>query len=337
MKRIVCTEPHQFKVVETEIPVRTEKEALVKVKRIGICGTDLHAYQGNQPFFTYPRVLGHELSGYIDEVPESHSSLQKGSQVSIIPYIECGDCIACRKGKTNCCTDMRVMGVHIDGGMSEVIAVPLDHLLDTSGLSLDEAAMVEPLSIGAHAVNRAHVHKEDVVLVIGAGPIGLGVMAFAKESGATVIGMDISDERLDFAKKWANIDYTINGSNNSLEILKTLTNEDLPTIVFDVTGNIKSMEEAFHYPAHGGKLVYVGLVKSHLTFFNPEFHKKELTLLGSRNATKKDFYKVIEMLKNKKIDLELYITHRTSFEEMPKAFQQWLNPKERVIKAVIEI
>lgn len=337
MKSIVCEQPFEFKMIESEKPFPNSGEALIRVRRIGICGTDIHAYGGNQPFFSYPRILGHELSGLIESIPENESGLSVGDQVSIIPYMECGKCLACRSGKTNCCTDMKVLGVHAEGGMSEWITVPYKHLVKTEGLTLDQSAMIEPLSIGAHAVRRAAIHKGEFALVIGAGPIGLGVMAFAKEQGAKVIAMDVNDERLAFAGKWANADYTLNVMENPMEKLAQLTNGDMPSVVFDATGNAKSMMESFKYPAHGGRLIYVGLVKANITFNDPEFHSKELTLMGSRNATKEDFDYVVNTLKNDKLDMSQYITHRTHMDEMINQFEGWLTPEAKVIKAIVEI
>ena len=337
MKSIVCEQPKQFKMIETERPVPNSEEALIRVRRIGICGTDIHAYGGNQPFFSYPRILGHELSGYIESIPENALGLEVGDQVSIIPYMECGECIACKNKKTNCCTNMKVLGVHIEGGMSEWITVPYNHLVKTEGLTLDQSAMIEPLSIGAHAVRRAAIQEGEFALVIGAGPIGLGVMAFAKEQGAKVIAMDVNDERLAFASKWANADYTVNALNHPLEKLAELTNGDMPTVVFDATGNAKSMMNAFEFPAHGGRLIYVGLVKSDISFNDPDFHSKELTLMGSRNATREDFDYVVNTVKNGVVDLDLYITHRTHLDDMIQQFEGWLTPEAKVIKAIVEI
>ncbi|MCM3772512.1 MULTISPECIES: zinc-binding alcohol dehydrogenase family protein [Priestia] len=337
MKSIVCEQPNQLKKVESKRPIPQAEEALIRIQRIGICGTDIHAYEGNQPFFTYPRVLGHELSGYIEFIPHNELGLKAGDQVSIIPYMECGKCIACRNGKTNCCTDMKVLGVHIEGGMSEWITVPYTHLVRAEGLTLDQAAMVEPLSIGAHAVRRAEIQQGEFVLVIGAGPIGLGVMAFAKDQGAKVIAMDVNNERLAFASEWAKVDYTLNVLNNPFDKLVELTNAEMPTIVFDATGNAKSMTEAFNYSAHGGKLIYVGLVKADISFNDPEFHKRELTLMGSRNATLEDFHYVVDTLKCNKVDLNRYITHRAQFDQLIEQFEDWLTPEANVIKAIVEI
>lgn len=337
MKSIVCYQPYVLKFYEVENPIPKEGEAIVVIKRIGICGTDLHAYKGNQPFFQYPRVLGHELAGVIEWIGQNVSGLKAGDQVSIIPYMECGECVACCKGKTNCCTQMKVLGVHIDGGMSEKICVPYDHLMKTEGLSLDQTAVIEPLSIGAHAVRRAKIKERDFVLVIGAGPIGLGVMSFARQAGARVIAMDINEKRLEFCRQWAKVDYTINALESPIEALKEITGGDMPDIVFDSTGNIKSMTNSFYYPANGGKLIFVGLVKSDIVFSDPDFHSKELTLMASRNATREDFDHVIKAIQRGEIDVDSYITHRSKFEDMLNTFSEWLNPEASVIKAMLEL
>ncbi len=337
MKSIVCEQPDLFIFKEIEEPECTQGSALVRIRRIGICGTDLHAYKGKQPFFTYPRILGHELAGIIEEIGENELGLQAGDQVSIIPYMHCGKCIACRNGKTNCCTDMQVFGVHIDGGMRERVSVPLSHLIQTNGLTLDQSALLEPFSIGMHAVRRSELRTGEVVLVIGAGPIGLGVMAFAKQKGATVIAMDLNEERLDFCRKWAKVDYIVNAGQNPSEQIASITGGDYPTIVFDATGNQRSMTDAFRYVGHGGKLVYVGLVREEITFNDPEFHKREMTVMGSRNATLEDFDQVMAALKSGTIHVEQYITHRVPFGEMIAHFDSWLLPEEKVIKAVVEL
>jgi 2-desacetyl-2-hydroxyethyl bacteriochlorophyllide A dehydrogenase len=335
VKCIVCEEPKLFNRINTEKPKYQEDNAIVNIKQIGICGTDLHAFMGNQPFFEYPRVLGHELAGVIDSIADNPNGLQKGDQVSIIPYMECGRCIACRKGLTNCCTDMKVLGVHLDGGMCEQISVPYDHLIQTNGLTLDETAILEPLSIGAHAVRRSDMKKDDFVLVIGAGPIGLGVMTAAKQKGAKVIAMDINEGRLRFSHKWARVDHTINALKNPIEELNDITSGDMPPIVFDATGNSKSMMDAFQYLANGGKLIYVGLVKSDITFSDPLFHSKELDLLASRNATKEDFDFVIQSIKDGYIDANNFITHRSHFDNLIDEFEKWLDPNSLVIKAMV--
>jgi 2-desacetyl-2-hydroxyethyl bacteriochlorophyllide A dehydrogenase len=337
MKGIVCEEVEKFAYVELPEPTLAPGEAIIRIRRIGICGTDLHAYKGNQPFFSYPRVLGHELSGIIERIEEDDTGLHEGDQVSIIPYLHCGECIACRKGKTNCCTDMKVLGVHVDGGMRERVSIPVTHLIKTNGLTLDQSAILEPLAIGAHAVRRSGLQQGETVLVIGGGPIGLGVMAFAKYAGATVIAMDINDERLAFSRSWANVEHTVNALHQPKEQLAAITGGDYPSVVFDATGNAKSMTDSFGLVAHGGTLVYVGLVKADIAFHDPEFHKRELTLMGSRNATRQDFDTVLEAVGSGRIDIDRYITHRTSFDDMISQFESWLKPESKVIKAIVEL
>lgn len=337
MKCIECTTPNSLIMKDVECPVPGPDEALVRIRRIGICGTDLHAYRGRQPFFTYPRVLGHELSGEIAEVDANQYGLKQGDKVAIIPYLECGKCSACRNGRPNCCTQLQVLGVHKDGGMCEYITVPVDHLVKTNHITLDQAAVIEPLSIGAHAVRRAEMKAGDVALVVGAGPIGLGVMKFAKLAGATVIAMDINEERLQYCSKWVPADYTVKAAADPILQLEEITDGDLPGIVFDVTGNAQSMMNAFKYAAHGGKIVYVGLVQADITFHDPDFHKKELTLMGSRNATREDFEHVINQMTDGKIDAESYVTHRASFADMIKEYENWLKPETKVIKALVEL
>jgi len=336
MKAIVCEQIGRLAVHEVGEPVASPGTAVLDVKRIGICGTDLHAYRGNQPYFTYPRILGHELSGIVRSVGAGVEGIAAGDRVAVVPYLHCGACIACRRGKTNCCTNMQVLGVHVDGGMRERIAVPGAQLIRTNELSLDQSAMLEPLAIGAHAVRRSGLTAADTVLVIGAGPIGLGVMAMAKRAGATVIAMDVNDERLELCRRVARADHAANALREPERTILEITNGDNPTVVFDATGNARSMAASFRYPAHGGTLVYVGLVKSDIAFDDPEFHKRELTLMGSRNATKEDFRSVMEALAAGAIDMSSYITHRAAFDDVTSVFESWLQPESKVMKAVVE-
>lgn len=337
MKTIVCEQPNQFVAKHTERPVPKPGEALIQIQRIGLCGTDYHAYRGNQPFFEYPRVLGHELAGEIVWVPEGSDEFTVGELVAVIPYMACGSCIACRRSKTNCCTAMSVLGVHTDGGMREIISVPLKFIIKADGLTPDQAALVEPLSIGAHAVRRSGVQAGEYVVVIGAGPIGLGVMKFAKLAGAQVIAMDLNEERLAYCKTWVPVDYTVQAGNQALEQILAITGGDLPTVVLDATGHPGSMMNAFQYVSHGGVLVYVGLFKGDITFHDPDFHKKELTLMGSRNATREDFEYVLSCMRSGEIDTDTFITHRVEFDQLIEQFETYLDPKQQVIKAMVAL
>ncbi|WP_166243076.1 zinc-binding alcohol dehydrogenase family protein [Paenibacillus turpanensis] len=336
MKCIVCEEPRRLVMKEADLPTPGPDEALLRILRVGICGTDMHAYRGNQPYFVYPRILGHELAAEIFVIGNNEKGLAVGDQVCVIPYVHCGACIACRRGKTNCCTQMSVIGVHQDGGMREYMTVPIRHLVRTEGLTPDQAAVVECFSIGAHSVRIAGIGPGDVVLVIGAGPIGLSTMKFAKLAGAKVIAMDLNEERLDFCKSWVPADHTVNAMNEPLREVERITGGDYPITVFDATGNVKSMEQAVQYVAHGGRLVYVGLVKSDITFHDPDFHKREMVIMGSRNANKEDFAEVIDNIRAGRIDTDAFITHRTAFTELIEQYDHLMRPETGVIKAVVQ-
>jgi len=335
MKSLVCVEPSKFEYRDIEKPRLEEGFSLLKIKRIGICGTDLHAYEGTQPFFSYPRILGHELSGELVE-PNGAVGFEKNEAVTFIPYYSCGKCIACRTGKPNCCVNIRGAGVHIDGGMVEYLAVPSFALIHGNGLSFEELALVEPLAIGAHAIRRAAVKDGEFVAVIGAGPIGLGVMEFAKIAGGKVIAIDVNDDRLAFCRKNLGIAHAVNpATDNALEAVKEITDGDWAPVVIDATGSLKAINGGLDYLAHGGRYVLVGLQREAFSFNHPDFHKRESTLMSSRNATREDFDHVVRSLKNRKIDVRTYITHTTPFDRAMEEFPKWLSPQSGVVKAMI--
>lgn len=338
MKKLICITPGSFEYAQGEKPEARKGQAIIKVKRIGVCGTDLHAYEGTQPFFSYPRILGHELAGELIDF-ENAPGFEKGESVTFIPYFNCGKCIACRTGKPNCCSSINVCGVHVDGGMVEYLSVPSYSLIHGEGLSYDALALVEPLAIGAHGVRRGDVKQDEFVLVVGAGPIGLGTMEFARIAGGKVIALDINEARLAFCKEKLGVDYTINGMTEKVEErLKEITNGDMPTVVIDATGNQKAINGAFQYMAHGARYVLVGLQKGDLVVSHPEFHKREATLLSSRNATREDFELVISSMKKGDVDPTTYITHRVIFSKVKTEFEKWLDPTtDGLIKAMIEM
>jgi 2-desacetyl-2-hydroxyethyl bacteriochlorophyllide A dehydrogenase len=337
MKTLVCTKPGRFEYATGRKPELKKGQAIIKIKRIGICGTDLHAFEGTQPYFNYPRILGHELAGELLEFDDA-AGFNVGESVTFIPYFNCGRCIACRKGKPNCCVSMQVCGVHVDGGMVEYLSVPSSSLLHGEGLSFDELALVEPLAIGAHGVRRAAVETGEFVLVIGAGPIGLGTMEFARIAGGHVIALDINEQRLQFCKNKLNVAHTVNAlSPDVAEQLKEITNGDMPTVVIDATGSLKAINNAFQYMAHGASYILIGLQKRDISFNHPEFHKREATLMSSRNATRQDFEHVIAGMKKGEVKPATYITHRVLFNDVKEEFEGFLNPANGVIKAMVEV
>jgi 2-desacetyl-2-hydroxyethyl bacteriochlorophyllide A dehydrogenase len=334
---LVCTEPGHFAYKTRPAPTLAAGEALLRIRRVGICGTDLHAFEGTQPFFSYPRVLGHELAGELVDTGEAEG-FAVGEAVTFIPYFNCGHCVACRSGKPNCCVHMQVCGVHVDGGMAELLAVPAAALVHGQGLSYDELALVEPLAIGAHGVRRADVQPGEWVLVVGAGPIGLGVMEFARIAGGQVIALDVNEQRLAFCYEQLGVAHTINALAPDVAAqLAAITGGDMPTVVIDATGNLGAITGAFTYLAHGGRFVLVGLQKGDISFSHPEFHKREATLMSSRNATRQDFEHVISAMRRGLVEPTTYITHRTGFGELKDEFAQWLSPATGVIKAMVTL
>ncbi len=336
MRSLVCARPGALAVEERSQPAPGEGEVLVRIRRAGVCGTDLHIFQGSHPFLEYPRVIGHELSGEVaDRGPGCTVPL--GQQVYIIPYLSCGACVACRRGKTNCCQRIGVLGVHIDGGMADYVCVPEANVAAADGVTLDQAAMVEFLAIGAHAVRRASPRAGDRILVVGAGPIGIGCMLFAGLQGGVVTALDLRPDRLDFCRKQLDVDHAVVAGANASEKLSALTAGDFFDIVIDATGNAKSMMAGLDYVAHGGTYVLVSVVRDTISFPDPEFHKRETTLLGSRNATPEDFSKVFDAMREGRVATDALITHRVPLETAPGSFPLWIKPEAGVIKALIEI
>lgn len=312
-------------------------EVRVGIRRIGICGTDLHAFKGDQPFFKYPRVLGHELGVEVLETGAGVSGLDVGDYCAVEPYLHCGKCPACLSGKTNCCEHLVVLGVHEDGGMTEELVLPAGKLHRSDVLPLEHLALVEMLSIGAHAVARAGIQVQDKVLVVGAGPIGLSVCQFVKLAGADPVVFELDPQRRAFCESFLGVSTCIAPDQNPPAQLRELMQGTLPDVVFDATGSSRSMHQAFDLVGTGGKLVFVGLVLGDIAFHNPEFHRKELTLLSSRNATSADFSYVIRMLEAGHINLTPWITHRTDFDSLITAFPDWLTRDAGVVKAMVDV
>jgi 2-desacetyl-2-hydroxyethyl bacteriochlorophyllide A dehydrogenase len=336
MQSLVCVTPGKFEYREIEEPQARNGFTILKIRRIGICGTDLHAFEGTQPYFSYPRVLGHELAG---EIVSTHAEgFAKGEKVTFIPYFNCGKCIACRRNMPNCCVNIIVSGVHADGGMVDLLSVPDYSLVHGNELSFDELALVEPLAIGAHGIRRAAIEEGEFVLVVGAGPIGLGAMEFARIAGAQVIAMDINDRRLEFCTEKLGVTHTVNPlKGDPIRQLKEITHNDMPTAVIDATGSLRAINDGFQYLAHSGRYVLIGLQKGELSVSHPEFHKREATLMSSRNATRQDFEHVINSMKKGDVDPATYITHRVKFSEITEQFQSWLVPETGVIKAMVSL
>jgi 2-desacetyl-2-hydroxyethyl bacteriochlorophyllide A dehydrogenase len=322
MRRITLLQPGSFAADSCPPPEPRPGHALVRTHRIGVCGTDLHAFAGRQPFFTYPRVLGHEIGVEVLQVPAGETRIRPGDRCAVEPYLNCGGCHACRAGRTNCCENLQVLGVHTDGGMRGRITVPMDKLHKSTVLSFDQLALVETLGIGAHAVARSQLLAGESVLIVGAGPIGLAVLQFALLGGGRVRVLDVSRERRDFAARFG---------------VETLAEPDgeLAEVVFDATGNPKAMEASFERVAHGGRLVFVGLILGRVGFDDPLLHRREMTVLASRNSSGQ-FPRIMSLIEERRIDTTPWITHRLPLADVPERFAE-LPGRPGLVKAMIEV
>ncbi|HEV2515673.1 MAG TPA: zinc-binding alcohol dehydrogenase family protein [Devosia sp.] len=335
MHALVCRQPGMLELETRPIPTRGEGEALVRPLRVGICGTDYHIYEGKHPFLEYPRVMGHELAVEVLEAPPG-CGFEAGEISVVNPYISCGSCIACRSGKPNCCVRIAVLGVHRDGGMASLLGLPAANLVKADGLSVDACATVEFLAIGAHAVRRSGAGTGQRGLVIGAGPIGLGVALFAGIAGVELSMLDLSPERLEVARALTGASSIVAGVD-AAAAAAALTGGEGYDVVFDATGNANSMQKGFDFVAHGGTYVLVSVVKGPISFEDPDFHRREMSLLGSRNATSEDFSRVIAAIAGGRVPVDKLITHRTTLAGAITDLPVWATQKQGLIKAVIEI
>ena len=336
MKALVCQAPGELRLQDCPMPQPAADEVLLRVRRVGLCGTDMHIFRGTQPYLSDPRVMGHELSGEVVSAPED-SGLRPGDPVYVMPYLSCGSCVACRKGKTNCCTRIEVLGVHRDGGMAEYLALPSRFVFKTEGITLDQAAMLEFLAIGAHAVRRAQLSGQEPVLVVGAGPIGIAVALFARLQGAPVTVHDTRADRIALCRDALAVAHTVQAGEGDHARLADLTGGDFFGTVFDATGNVAAMERGLDFVAHGGTYVLVSIVRDRIGFSDPEFHKRETTLMGSRNATVADFQTALDAMRAGLVPDALMNTHRTTLAELAAALPQWMDPGAGVIKAIVEV
>ena len=338
MKALLLEAPQDFKQVETDEPKRPGPgEALVRVHRVGICGTDISGYLGKMPFFSYPRIPGHELGVEVLEVGAGVENVAPGDRCSVEPYINDPNSYASRRGHPNCCERLEVLGVHRDGGMRPQFLLPARKLHPSKTLAFDQLALVETLAIGCHAVNRGAPTADESCLVIGAGPIGLATLEFVKLTGAKTIVLDVNEQRLEFCRQTMGVVHTIRLSDNVERDLRDVTDGHLPDVVIDATGNNVSMSNAFGLIAPGGRVVYVGITTDEVRFRHPVFHKPEGTLLCSRNALPEDFRRIIGLIEEGRIDTKPWITHRSRFEELPGLFPSYTKPETGVIKAVVEV
>ncbi len=334
MNVIVLREPGRLVMETRPDPVPGAGEVILRIRRIGVCGTDLHAFQGDQPYFSYPRVLGHELCG---ELVGSFEDFKAGERFTIIPYRHCGQCRACSSGKTNCCRDLVVMGVHVDGGMATYLSVRKDLLLPGAGLSSDELAIVEPFAIGAHAIRRAGPSDRESVIVVGAGPIGHGIIRQLMALGHAPILIERSPVRLEMARLISGLRVMDANDPNLAEHLLAITGGEGADVIFEATGSLSAIEKMPDLLAHGGKMILVGLQQGSFKFSHPAFHRREATLMSSRNATREDFIRVMEQMRCGKLTADMLVSSHTLFDSVPEVFPSWTGPDSKTLKAIIDL
>ena len=342
MQAIQFTAPGEIAIIDLPEPLTPGPgEALVRTHRMGICGTDLSCYLGKFPFFAFPRTPGHELGLEVVAVADGVSNVKAGDKCSLEPYVNDPASPTSQKGSSNCCPGVQVIGVHNNGGLRKgVFAVPARKLHPGNDLSYDQLALVETLAIGYHAVQRGNPKPGETVLVIGAGPIGLACLEFLKLMDVTTVVMDMVRSRLDFCQQNLGIKHAIQfkPDDSHLTELEELTGGQLADVIIDATGNPRSMSTCFNYAAFTGRVVYVGITTSDLTFPHaPVFHRRELTLMASRNAMPEDFGNIIQLIREGKINTGLWITHRIGFDDVPNEFEKFTDPALGAIKAIIEV
>ncbi|GAA5509046.1 zinc-binding alcohol dehydrogenase family protein [Novipirellula caenicola] len=315
-------------------------EALVRVHRMGVCGTDVGCYLGKFPFFAFPRIPGHELGVEVVAVGAGVSNVKPGDRCCVEPYLNCGQCDSCVRGHTNCCEHNQTFGVMCDGGLTDQVILPARKLHPVDSLTYEQAALVETLAIGCHAVDRGAPKAGENALILGAGPIGLSALEFAKLADANVIVADINQQRLDFVANSMGVTKTVllKGNDQDVEAIRQLGDGRLADVIVDATGNNHSMVRAFEFAAFAGRVAYVGITQNDLQFPHAAvFHRRELTLLASRNALPRDFQRIIRLIQEGKINTGPWITHHAPFAEVPNVFDSWIDPKSGVIKAMIEV
>ena len=337
MKTVLINKPFEIAVTDTPKPEIKEGEALLKILYCGICGADVASYTGNQPFTTYPRIPGHEFSAEIVSIPENDKGLKAGDIVTANPYFNCGECYSCRRGFVNCCTDNKTMGVQRDGSFCEYVAMPVERIYQGKGLSAKELALVEPFTIGYHAVNRAPVKSTDKVLVVGAGPIGLFALISAINKGAEVYVADILDGRLQKALE-VGAKGVINSAKTDIkEEAMKITGGDGFDCCIEACGQSVTFLNCIDCCAFAGNIILIGNGKKETTFLHSILLKKELNVYGSRNSYPTDFKDVIDLISSGKVDVLKMVSDIYPMDRADEAFKALANNKGDLCKVLVKI
>lgn len=337
MKAIEITEPGSVRVVDCPDPTAADGEVLVRVETVGYCGTDLSTFRGANPLVTYPRVPGHEVAARVVECGPGAGDFKPDELVLVFPYTECGRCAACQSGRPNCCQNNQTLGVQRDGALAEYAVLPQAKLIRAEGLSTRELALVEPLTVGAHAVARGGAQAGETVAVFGCGAIGLGVVAAAAARGADVIAIDLDDRKLEIAKACGAARCVNSAREDLAKTLRDATDGHGPALVVEAVGLPQTFRAAVELVAFAGRVVYVGYAKQPVDYETKWFVLKELDIRGSRNALATDFETVIQMLRDGRVPTDQIVTHETDLENAPAALAQWSEEPGPVTKVHVRL
>jgi len=324
MKCIQIIEPKRAIITEIEKPTPKEGEALLRILYGGICGSDMGLYKGKmQSYADYPRIPGHELSAEIIEVGKNEYGLETGMIVTVNPYFNCDHCYSCERGYVNCCIHNETMGLQREGGFAEYITMPVERIYDGQGIDPVRLALIEPFSISYHAVKRANIEKGEKVLVIGAGTIGIFAMAAAKLKGGEVFVSDVAEPKLYMAQKLGADGIILNDDNNTfIDKVNSITDEKGFDVVIEAVGLPNTMLNCIDAAAHMARIIEVGIGSQNLDFAFNVIQKKELNIMGSRNALREDFMELIEIVKSGKVDLIPMVTGIYDFDEAPDVLHE---------------
>jgi len=337
MKALYITRPGQAELKEIEKPKVGRGQVLLRVGAVGFCGSDLSAFRGTSPLQQYPMLLGHEIGAVVEEAGDDvPKNIRPGMKVTVLPYESCGACSACKRGRPNACRHNQTMGVHRPGAMTEYIAVPFADIYSSEKLSIEELALVEPLSVGFHAVQRGRVAAGDKVVVIGCGIVGLGAVVDSASRGAEVIAVDIEDYKLQTARQ-AGAAHTINSIETMLhEALAELTGGEGPDVIIEAVGSPATFRAAVEEAAFTGRVVYIGYAKALVEYEAKLFVQKELDVLGSRNSLG-DFPRVIETLEQGRFPFDRVVTEIVPLEQAPRALKSWSENPNAVTKIIVKV
>jgi threonine dehydrogenase-like Zn-dependent dehydrogenase len=336
MKALMIEAPGSAAVVERPEPSAVGGDVLVRVARAGLCGTDLSTFVGNNPLVTYPRVIGHEIAGIVVHVGGAMSNVREGTAVAISPYKNCGACVACMRGRPNACRNNQTLGVQREGALAELVAVPAERLYTSAALDVDHLALVEPFSIGMHAVRRGRVTAGDSVLVIGCGGVGAGAVAAAASRGAHVLAVDLDEGKLQLAKAFGAADARSSADPSVTEWLADHTKGEGPDVVIEAVGTAKTYRFALEVVASCGRVVCLGWVKGDVAIEARHIVAKEMEILGSRNATD-EFADVIALFESRAIDPLRLVTHRVTLDAVPAMLGEWARQPTAVGKVLVSV